>query len=118
MLTRIFQPDDSPAVYTPEEFHFANVGQDLEIERVGDTLVFQPIAQDTLANIGEIFAMFSPSFMAEGRNSDDSEEVTRHIAGRRLVDNLKNSKATDPAKELTFDDISLLIDDSINEVKG
>lgn len=67
MLTRIFQTGDSLAVCIPEELHFANVGQDLEIERVGDTLVFRPIAQDSLANIGEILAMFSPSFMSEGR---------------------------------------------------
>lgn len=117
MLTSIFKAGDSLAVYIPEELHFANVGQDLEIVRAGDTLVFRPIAKDTLENIGEILAMFSPSFMAEGRNSDDSEEVARHIAGRRLVENLKNSKATDAAKELTLDDVSLLIDDSINEAK-
>lgn len=67
MLTHVFQNGDSLAVCIPNELHFANAGQDLEIERVGDTLVFRPTAQDTLANIGEILAMFSPSFKSEGR---------------------------------------------------
>ena len=117
MLTRIFQIGDSMAVYIPNELHFANIGQDVEIELVGNVLVLRPLEQETLANIGEILTMSSPSFMAEGRNNDNAEAATRRIAGGRLVDNLKNSKTTDAAKELTFDDISLLIDDSINEVK-
>jgi antitoxin VapB len=114
MLTRVFQNGDSLAVCIPNELPFANIGQDVEIERVGNALPLRSVDQET----GEVLTKFSPSFMTEGRNSDDSEAITRHIAGRRLVDNLKNSKATGPAKELTFDDISLLIDDSINKVKG
>lgn len=117
MPTRVFQNGDSLAVCIPNELHFANIGKDIEVERVGNALLLRSLDQETLTDIGEILTMFSPSFMAEGRNNDDSEEAARHIAGRRLVDNLKNSKATDPAKELTFDDISLLIDDSINVVK-
>lgn len=87
------------------------------IEPVDNALVLHPVDQDTLAYIEEILTMFSSSFMTEDRNNDDSEEVARRNAGRRLVDNLKNSEATNAAKELTFDDVSLLIDDSINEVK-
>ena len=115
MLTRVFQNGDSLAVYIPDELHFANDGQAVEIELVGNALVLRPVEQETLANIGEIMTMFSPSFMAEGRNNDNSEAAARRIAGRRLVDNLKNSKATDAAKELAFEDISQLIDDSITK---
>ena len=67
MLTRVFQNGDSLAVCIPNELHFANIGQDVEIELVGNTLVLRPIVQKTLANIDEIFAIFSASFMAEGR---------------------------------------------------
>lgn len=67
MLTRVFQNGGSQAVGIPNELHFANIGQDVKIELVGNALVLRPVVQETLANIGEIFAMFSPSFMAEGR---------------------------------------------------
>ena len=67
MLTRVFQNADSLAVYIPDELDFQNTGQDIEIELVGNTLVLRPVVQETLANIGEILTMFSPSFMAEGR---------------------------------------------------
>jgi antitoxin VapB len=115
MLTSVFKSGKSLSVRIPKELHFVDAAQDVEVELVGNALVIRPVEQETLANIGEILTMFSPSFMAEGRNSDDSEEAIRRIAGRRLVNNLKNSKATDAAKALTFDDISQIIDDSINE---
>lgn len=67
MLTRVFQNGDSLAVCIPNELHFANAGQDVEMELVGNLLFMRPVEQETLANIGEILAMFSPSFMAEGR---------------------------------------------------
>jgi antitoxin VapB len=70
MLTRIFQTGDSLSVYIPEELHFANAGQDVEIELMGNALVLRPVEQETLANIGEILAMFSPSFMTMGRELD------------------------------------------------
>jgi antitoxin VapB len=70
MLTRIFQNGDSLAVYIPNELNFANTEQDVEIELVGNALVIRPVVQETLANIGEILAMFSPTFMSKGREFD------------------------------------------------
>lgn len=67
MITSVFQNGDLLAIYIPNQLHFANIGQDVEIELVGNSLVLRPVIQQTLANIGSIFAMFSPSFMAEGR---------------------------------------------------
>jgi antitoxin VapB len=67
VLTRVFKSGNSLAVRIPKELAIVDASQDVEIERVGDTLVVRPVAQPTLAGIGEIFAMFSPNFMAEGR---------------------------------------------------
>jgi antitoxin VapB len=67
MLTKIFKSGNSQAVRIPVELQFVDGAQDVEIERVGNTLVLRPIVHETLDDIGEIFAMFSPSFMEEGR---------------------------------------------------
>jgi len=67
MLTRVFKSGNSLAVRIPKELAIAEAAQEVDIERVGDTLVVRPVSQQTLAGIGEIFAMFSPDFMAAGR---------------------------------------------------
>lgn len=67
MLTRIFKSGNSLAVRIPKELGFADTAQDVEVERVGNTLVLRLVEQETLADIGKIFAQFSPSFMAQGR---------------------------------------------------
>lgn len=67
MLTRVFKSGNSLAVRIPKELHFVDAAQDVEVERVGNTLVLRPVMRETLANIGEIFGMFSPSFMTDGR---------------------------------------------------
>lgn len=67
MLTRIFKSGNSLAVRIPKELAIVHAAQEVEIDRVGNTLVVRPVEQQTLAGIGEIFALFSPDFMAEGR---------------------------------------------------
>jgi antitoxin VapB len=67
MLTKVFKSGNSLAVRIPAELHFVETAQDIEIERVGNTLVLRPIVSETLDDIGEVFAMFSPSFMEQGR---------------------------------------------------
>ena len=67
MQTRIFKSGNSLAVRIPRELAFIDAGQDIEIERVGNTLVLRPIASTTLGGLTEILAAFPPSFMAEGR---------------------------------------------------
>ena len=51
-----------------------------------------------------------PGFIMIPENSE-TETVLRRLAGRRLVKNLQNSKATDAAKALTQDEINQMIND-------
>ena len=74
MLTRVFKSGNSLAVRIPKELGFVDAAQDVEIERVGNTLVVRPVEQRTLADIGDIFAMFSPHFMAGGRELHEQAE--------------------------------------------
>ena len=74
MLTRVFKSGNSLAVRIPKELAFVDAAQDIEVERVGNTLVLRPVMQETLADIGEIFAMFSADFMAEGREFHQEPE--------------------------------------------
>ena len=67
MLTRVFKSGNSLAVRIPKELAIAEASQEVEIERVGDTLVMRPVSRETLAGIGRIFALFSPDFMCGGR---------------------------------------------------
>jgi len=74
MLTRVFKSGNSLAVRIPKELAIVDAAQEVEIERVGNTLVVRPLAQPTLAGIGDIFAMFSAEFMAEGREFHGEKE--------------------------------------------
>ena len=74
MLTRIFKSGNSLAVRIPKELGFADTAQDVEVERIGNTLVLRLVEQETLADIGKIFASFSPSFMAQGREFHEEHE--------------------------------------------
>jgi antitoxin VapB len=74
VLTRVFKSGNSLAVRIPKELGFVAAAQDVEVERVGNTLVLRLVAQETLADIGEIFAMFSPSFMTRGREFHEEQE--------------------------------------------
>jgi len=67
MLTRIFQSGNSLAVRIPKELAFADGVQEVEIARVGNTLVLQPIAKETIGDLSEVFGAFPKSFMHEGR---------------------------------------------------
>ena len=58
----------------PKEFGFVAAAQDADVERVGNTLVVRPVVVQTLSDLGEIFASFSPSFMAEGREFHGEKE--------------------------------------------
>lgn len=74
MLTRIFKSGNSLAVRIPRELAFADDVQEVEIDRVGSTLVLRPSQPRTLADLGELLAMFSPHFLAEGREPLDEVE--------------------------------------------
>lgn len=74
MRTKVFKSGNSLAIRLPKELAIADVAQEVEIERVGNTLVVRPVEQPSLAGIGEIFAMFSADFMAAGRDFHDERE--------------------------------------------
>jgi len=75
MLTRVFKSGNSMAVRIRKELAFAENIQEVEIERIGNRLVIRPVEAQTLADVMDICAMFTPDFMAEGR--DQSPEVRR-----------------------------------------
>ena len=74
MLTRVFKSGNSLAVRIPKELGFVDAAQDVEVERVGNTLVLRLVAHEALADIGKIFGMFSPGFMADGREFHEEQE--------------------------------------------
>lgn len=74
MRTKVFKSGNSLAIRLPKELAIADVAQEVEIERVGNTLVVRPVEQPSLAGIGEIFAMFSTDFMATGRDFYEERE--------------------------------------------
>ena len=74
MLTRVFQSGNSLAVRIPKELAFLAPSQDVEIERLGNTLVVKPVVQRTLAGLGEALKMFPAGFMAEGRELHEQRE--------------------------------------------
>lgn len=67
MLTRVFKSGNSLAVRIPKELGFVDGAQDVEVERVGNTLVLRRIEQEMIGDLTEILAAFPKSFMAEGR---------------------------------------------------
>ena len=74
MLTRVFKSGNSLAVRIPKELGFVDGAQDVEVERVGNTLVLRRVEQKTLADLPEILASFPKSFMAGGREFHEQRE--------------------------------------------
>ena len=79
MLTRVFKSGNSLAVRIPKELRFVNGAQDVEVERVGETLVLRRIEHEMIGDLTEILAGFPKSFMAGGREFHD--EVERDWSG-------------------------------------
>jgi antitoxin VapB len=74
MLTRVFKSGNSLAVRIPKELAIVEAGQNVEIEKVGDTLVLRPVVKRKLTGLADAFAMFTPDFMAEGREFHEQKE--------------------------------------------
>lgn len=74
MLTRVFKSGNSLAVRIPKELAIVEASQDVEIEKIGDTLVLRPVVKRKLTGLAEVFAMFTPDFMAEGREFHEQKE--------------------------------------------
>ena len=81
MLTRVFRNGNSLAIRIPKELAIAEVAEEVEIERVGNSLVVRPARRKSLAGIGEVFAMFSADFMAQGREFHEERERDWSAAG-------------------------------------
>jgi len=76
---RCGKPPDStgsPGTWTspPCKAFPVEASQDVEIEKVGDTLVLRPVVKRKLTGLAEAFAMFTPDFMAEGREFHEQKE--------------------------------------------
>lgn len=74
MRTRVFNSDNSLAICIPEDFAIFQDNQEIEIEKVGNTLVLRPIVKRKLIGLAEAFAAFSPNFMAEGREFHEQKD--------------------------------------------
>ncbi|PPE67322.1 antitoxin [Caldimonas caldifontis] len=74
MFSRLFRSGNSQALRIPKELAFPADMQDVEIERVGDTLVVRPVRRRTMAGLREVLAEFPPGFMAEGRGEQEQAE--------------------------------------------
>lgn len=74
MVTRIFKSGNSLAVRIPKELAFAESVQEVEIERIGNTLVVRPVVQETIGDLTAILAAFPRDFMAEGREFHEQKD--------------------------------------------
>ena len=74
MLTRVFKSGNSLAVRIPKELAIVEASQEVEIERIGNTLVVRPVVQQNLDDLLDILASFPSSFMAEGREFHEQSE--------------------------------------------
>ncbi len=74
MLTRVFKSGNSLAVRIPKELAIVEAAQEVEIERIGNSLVVRPIAQQNFDDLLDILASFPNSFMAEGRERNEQTE--------------------------------------------
>lgn len=74
MLTRIFKSGNSLAVRIPKELVFLDAAQDVEIERVGDTLIISPQYRQPIGDLSKLLADFPEGFMSEGREELEEQE--------------------------------------------
>lgn len=72
--SRVFKSGNSQAVRIPRELAYDDVGQEVEVERRGDTLLIRPVYRKKLTGIADVFAMFSAGFMADGREFHEQDE--------------------------------------------
>jgi antitoxin VapB len=79
--SRVFKSGNSQAVRIPRELAYDDAGQEVEVERRGDMLLIRPVYRKKLTGIAEVFAMFSPDFMADGREFHEQDE--RDWGGKR-----------------------------------
>ena len=74
MQTKAFKSGNSLAVRIPKDLAIFEPSQDVIIERKGDTLVLRAAERKSLEHVMDIFASFSPGFMADGRLPQEQDE--------------------------------------------
>ena len=74
MQTKAFKSGNSLAVRIPKDLAIFEPSQDVIIERKGDTLVLRAVERKSLEQVMDIFASFSPGFMANGRLPQEQDE--------------------------------------------
>ena len=74
MLGRAFKSGNSIAVRIPRELGVIDTAGEVDIQRVGDTLVIRQMETGTLAHLMDKFSAFPREFMAEGRAGDEEQE--------------------------------------------
>jgi antitoxin VapB len=72
MQTKAFKNGNSQAVRIPAELAYESTDIELEIVRIGDRIIIEPVAQSPGELIRKMKAL--PDFMAEGRENDEQEE--------------------------------------------
>lgn len=72
MQTKAFKNGNSQAVRIPAEIAYESTDIELEIVRIGDRIIIEPITQSPGMIIRQMTAL--PEFMASGRGDDEQEE--------------------------------------------
>lgn len=73
MRSRLFKSGNSLAVRIPTNLLFDAPVDEVDIDRVGDTLIVRPVGPP-LTNVLEKFAAFSPDFMRGGRGPNPERD--------------------------------------------
>lgn len=74
MFSRLFRSGNSQALRIPKELAFPADMQEVEIERVGDTLVVRPVRSRAMTGLREVLEAFPAGFMAQGRDAQEQLE--------------------------------------------
>ena len=82
MLTKVFKSGNSLAVRIPRELAVAGESDEVEMERVGNTLVIRPTGGRSLVGLMDVFAAFPSGFMADGRAPHDQRPRDWYGPGR------------------------------------
>ena len=72
MQTRVFKVGNFQAVRIPAEIAYESTDIELEIVRIGDRIIIEPVAHLPGDLIRQMKAL--PDFMVEGRGNDEQEE--------------------------------------------
>lgn len=73
MLGRAFKSGNSLAVRIPRELGVVDAPGDVEIERIGDSLVIRPVKARSLDGVLKLFASFPADFVTEREFHEEGE---------------------------------------------